>query len=574
MKKIAADPAGAVQNYNEYIRNNNYKDAFIIAKMLITIFPDSPEAWFCLAISKIYQRKIQETIVGLERAIAIDPQMTVARNNLINIHIDETKKAFANGDVSLAMSHIEKILIIKPNHDEASIIKIKYYHSIPDYNTAKNISINYIKNNPYNEDITYVLGESLSEIGDLAKSRKIYERLVAINPVNFWGNIMLGSVCNKMNDNDSAISALKRMINYDPSHVDSKVRLIDILTAAGKIDEANNLSKEVQTKHKSGVGISGGIFGRSGILNPVDMTKEDEKTKWHKNKTINYYPLNFSENSIEYFIEEINKSNVLKNATMFTPNSKIMTFGSCFAGEIRRVFSKYGMVSNQITIPEGLNNTFALKYFFDWALEGDTTTLDYWYDSDNTGNIKIWDGQQKLIRESLKDSDGFIITIGLAEVWRDKKSNIVFWRGVPESIWDENLYEFSISSVHENLDNIKNICNTIHKHCGDKPIFLTLSPIPLNATFMDRSCVVSDCASKSILRAAIEEFMALKTKNVYYWPSFEIIRWLGGHTETRTFGGFNQGPSCDSRHVPPNIVKMIINSFIKCTFIDSNFTEK
>jgi hypothetical protein len=66
-------------------------------------------------------------------------------------------------------------------------------------------------------------------------------------------------------------------------------------------------------------------------------------------------------------------------------------------------------------------------------------------------------------------------------------------------------------------------------------IFLTLSPIPLKASFSGSNCVVADARSKTTLRAAIGEVMdEIKDRNTIYWPSFEMIRWLGDHLDYAT----------------------------------------
>ncbi len=42
----------------------------------------------------------------------------------------------------------------------------------------------------------------------------------------------------------------------------------------------------------------------------------------------------------------------------------------------------------------------------------------------------------------------------------------------------------------------------------------------------DNPVVVADCVSKSTLRVAMDEVLRLRLKDVYYFPSFEILRWL------------------------------------------------
>jgi hypothetical protein len=57
-------------------------------------------------------------------------------------------------------------------------------------------------------------------------------------------------------------------------------------------------------------------------------------------------------------------------------------------------------------------------------------------------------------------------------------------------------------------------------------IIFTLSPIPLVYSGSDYPVVAADCLSKSSLRVAIDHVGQSGLKNLYYFPSFEILRWL------------------------------------------------
>jgi hypothetical protein len=56
----------------------------------------------------------------------------------------------------------------------------------------------------------------------------------------------------------------------------------------------------------------------------------------------------------------------------------------------------------------------------------------------------------------------------------------------------------------------------------DLHILLTVSPVPLLATFTGRDVVIANTFSKSVLRTVAEEWAADKV-NVNYFPSYEIV---------------------------------------------------
>ncbi len=94
-------------------------------------------------------------------------------------------------------------------------------------------------------------------------------------------------------------------------------------------------------------------------------------------------------------------------------------------------------------------------------------------------------------------------------------------------------------------------------------IVLTVSPVPLSGTLEFHSAVVADCISKSTLRVACHEVMSVQEgTDVLYWPSFEIVRWLGTHfgpDQPHVYGAHDS----NTRHVSEWMVTLIIDLFLE-----------
>ncbi len=94
-------------------------------------------------------------------------------------------------------------------------------------------------------------------------------------------------------------------------------------------------------------------------------------------------------------------------------------------------------------------------------------------------------------------------------------------------------------------------------------IVLTVSPVPISGTTEFGSAVVADCVSKSTLRVACHEVATFhQAEDVVYWPSFEIVRWLGPHygpAHPLVYGADDD----NTRHVSGWIVKIIIDLFLE-----------
>jgi len=272
---------------------------------------------------------------------------------------------------------------------------------------------------------------------------------------------------------------------------------------------------------------------RPNLLDPQDV----KSSKWHVDPDVDYYP--------EYFLRTIGFKEAIRDLVLTKHPTKtvslyrddlVLTYGSCFAANLRLGLKKRGFEAENIDIPEGLNNSFALASYFRWATTGHDIGRGA-YDRSKLGDVDKWgageDHHQHL--QALMRSKLLVITFGLSEIWYERDTEEVFWRGVPTNIYEEEQHAFRVSTVEDNKKNIREMLSVLRSAIGDKPIFLTLSPIPLKATFTGSNCIVADARSKATLRSAIGEILdEIADSNTIYWPSFEMIRWLGGHLDYAT----------------------------------------
>ncbi|MGB0411180.1 MAG: GSCFA domain-containing protein [Pikeienuella sp.] len=221
-------------------------------------------------------------------------------------------------------------------------------------------------------------------------------------------------------------------------------------------------------------------------------------------------------------------------APQITPDTQITAFGSCFAANISnwlskrnfRVLNKDEEAKNAyvVTCGEGMVNSFVIRQQFEWAWENKTFDDALWhgYKAEEYGYDPAIQAETKRIFD---ETDFFILTFGLSEVWYDEPTDNVFWRTIPKDVYDPARHKFRVSTVEENKDNLRAIYDLIRKHRPDAKILFTLSPIPLIATFRDNSCLTSNSVSKAVLRVAIDEVVREKMDEGYlnYWPSYELV---------------------------------------------------
>lgn len=242
-------------------------------------------------------------------------------------------------------------------------------------------------------------------------------------------------------------------------------------------------------------------------------------------------------------------------------STRITAFGSCFAANISkwlgkrnyRVSTKDPDAQNAyvVRIGEGMVNSFVIRQQFEWAWENRTFEESLWHGYDK--EVYSYDESVRTQTKDLFDNtDVFVLTFGLSEVWYDAETNNVFWRSVPKEFYDPERHLFRVSTVEENRDNIDAIYQLIRKHRPDAKIIVTLSPIPLIATFRGESCITANSVSKSVLRVAIDEVMRARKAEGYlhYWPSYELIMDV-----------FRAPFIEDRRHIDPVILDFIMTQF-------------
>ena len=249
----------------------------------------------------------------------------------------------------------------------------------------------------------------------------------------------------------------------------------------------------------------------------------------------------------------------------------VIALGSCFARELRAFLERAGVSSGMFWVPSDLNNTYAIRDFVSWCVTGRETPRGFSYTRTEDGEIQEWtpEAERTRYRESLERAGAFVFTFGLAEAWEDKETGGVFWRGIPADLFDADRYVFRLTTVEENEENIRQIVELVRSVNQTAPIVLTLSPVPLKATFRGISCLTADCVSKATLRVALDRVIEAKPDNVYYWPAFEVVRWVGSNLPSAAFG-VDDGRS---RHVSRTLVTEIIAAFLGAFYTPAAVAE-
>lgn len=248
---------------------------------------------------------------------------------------------------------------------------------------------------------------------------------------------------------------------------------------------------------------------------------------------------------------------------LISRHDRIVAVGSCFALNLSYALTDLGMDAHALPFSEEINNTHVNRLLFERLLEFHETGVDGVFQGQALRDLHALIAGAKILIFTCGTSVGFFSPSGEAVVPGGEHANInaVFFR--------ENVARKI--SVVENIANLRAIVAAARTLNPEIPVILTVSPVPLARAFDEDSAIVGDFLSKSTLRVAIEEVLGEGGDGLYYWPSFEIAKWIlphyGAELSDGLFFGADDGVS---RHPSRDMVREIIAAFLKYAVKEEN----
>lgn len=277
-------------------------------------------------------------------------------------------------------------------------------------------------------------------------------------------------------------------------------------------------------------------------------------------------------------------------------SDRVATAGSCFAQHIARYLSQSGFnyfvpeTAHELidAVPEMAKRynygTFSARYgniytsrqlvqLFKRAHGGFESVEDAWRNQDGawvdpfrpaiqpsgfaTLDELRADRENHLafVRQMFAELDVFVFTLGLTELWYNKADGTALpvCPGVSGGEFDDSIYGFTNLTANEVIADMTEFFELLKKVNSRAKIILTVSPVPLAATALNRHVLVSTTYSKSVLRVAAEH-LCQDFDQVNYYPSYEIIT-----------GNFNRGRYYDEtlRDVTEEGVSHVMRLFMR-----------
>jgi len=280
---------------------------------------------------------------------------------------------------------------------------------------------------------------------------------------------------------------------------------------------------------------------------------------------------------------------------MITKEIRVFTIGSCFARNIAVYLKSKGYNADSFRLAEDLNSPLSNAKMIAVAAAGRNERAEYlerWISALRPKDVHASVGH--LVKKESDRLDQLVDEIRSAEVIVQTIGNTLDFFIEPQAsdiapnvpvapkfLWISNPEDArgSISagmktagarlrsaSFAEAKAAISSAYLGIRKLNPSASCILTLSPVPIDGAIgitrnSVRGAVELDCISKSILRAALfelsEEWLQAGT-TIHYFPSYELVRWIGPLLPIPIFGA----EDASSKHVSQDVLSAVYSFFI------------
>lgn len=259
-------------------------------------------------------------------------------------------------------------------------------------------------------------------------------------------------------------------------------------------------------------------------------------------------------------------------APLINKQTAISSMGSCFARNIAIFLQKSGYNYLVTEFPpqqasahwDQVFNTACMRQIFEYTFNKRWNPLVRWWPKGemvqdpfrrqilyNKDTCEVdFQKHKEASYNALANSRVIILTLGLIEIWRDRRDQMTFYQVPSPKKYDPEIHEFYLQTTQDCINDLERIHTLIQQNNSDASIIITVSPVPLIATFRKGvDPVTANGYSKATLRIAAETF-ANSHEKVYYFPSYEIIT-----------SAMKEPYEPDNRHVTQDSIKEMMEIF-------------
>lgn len=419
--------------------------------------------------------------------------------------------------------------------------------------------------------------------GRLEEAEALLDGVLAGDPDNARALRTLAMVREGLDDVDGSFTAHRRLLELAPGgeayQAFAEFLIRQSRTAAHRAVELDPASGGFAATHATALARSGDFaeaaaeFQRAAELGTphVDLRRDLQVVR-HMSKGAPLQPLrpaawptrHFQFDDYEKLIRRYVLSEVPADLRLLSRSTRVATMGSCFATHIAERLQTRGINCFYKLIAEDVNSTYANRYLLDWVAEGAADDMTAQFDA-------LYGEEERLdFHRNLSSCELFIFSLGVVTSFFDRETGQFVLqkgegkgKGLAEGATLAELFVHRSTTLAENVANVRRTIDQLRTLNPDVKVVLTVSPVPLEGTYERRSAVLADCISKSTLRLAAEEILRGGDPDIYYWPSFEMVRWLGAHLAGKSGPPPFAADDGRTRHVSAWLQELIVDLFIE-----------
>jgi tetratricopeptide (TPR) repeat protein len=387
-------------------------------------------------------------------------------------------------------------------------------------------------------------GHTLFALHEVGRALLAFEAARALGVNSGKLERWIGQCHSALVDKDRAIISFQNAVDLEPGRPDNRLLLARVLMDKGELAQARAHCQTVKDGPK--------YSQAQGILAAINRLEDGGArhlaAPWPRASSL------FDD--LRRVAREFVLTEVDPTALSISPGSRLVTLGSCFAENLSVGLAAAGLRTKHIGFTEVLNSTYANRYFLDWLFEAGEAPEHYSAFTEYFGDF-----DRPAMRRTIAEADVFVFTLGVAPCLFEEATGRFTFQARSSEIDMVGLskrYAFRTTTIEENVENMRVIKRSLLGHAPTANLVYSVSPVPLNATFEYRSAVVADCVSKAVLRGVADQIVRSGDERLIYWPSFEIVRWLGAHSQMPVYG-----EDGNTRHVNSDLVRMIIDLFVE-----------
>ena len=275
----------------------------------------------------------------------------------------------------------------------------------------------------------------------------------------------------------------------------------------------------------------------------------------------------------------------------FSPDMKIVSFGSCFAQHIGKALKSRGYnfyiteaAPSRFTEEQkkqfnyelfscrtgNIYTTSLFLQWLNWAAQKEIPPAEVYefegrfYDLfrpniEPKGFVSVEELRNSLgqtirsFKAAIRDADVVVFTLGLTESWFCNEGGYEYpiCPGTVAGEYDPERHKFKNQNYESVKHSLIKALEVMRELNPRSKLLLTVSPVPLAATYSNEHVLIATQYSKSVLRA-VAGSLASEDSDIDYFPSFEII-------SSPPFRGTFYQP--DQRHVTEQGVSHVMDNF-------------